>query len=110
MTFAEAVLGKVSALETELRASSGLTEARLTGIERSQGELMDAVRELLQPRPGPLYMSVAQAAGRYSLSEPTMYTIIKMPEAPATRKVGAKRLLPIGEYDQFMEAQFSDSI
>jgi len=39
----------------------------------------------------------------------TMYKIIKMPESPATLKVGSKRLLPIKAYDDFMEAQFTEA-
>jgi len=104
-TFAGAVLGKVAALGEELRASSSLAEARLIGIENSQKELMEALRTLLQPRPAPLYMSVAQAAKRYSLSEFTMYEIIKMPDSPVPRRVGTKWLLPIREYDQFIDSQ-----
>ena len=55
-SFAGAVLSQVKALEVTLRAANDLTEARLSGIEKSHWEMMDALRELLQPRPGPLYM------------------------------------------------------
>ena len=107
-TFTGAVLKRVEAVEAELRAAHSMTEARLKGIEQSQSEIMEALRELMQPRPGPLYMSVAQVAKRYGVSDYTIYGIVRMPESPTTLKVGAKRLLPIKDYDAFMGEQFTD--
>ena len=53
-----------------------------------------------------LYMSPADAGKRYGLARSTIYQIIELPEAPATLKVGARRLLPIKEYDAFMVSNF----
>lgn len=50
----------------------------------------------------PLYMSPSEAAKRYELARSTVYELIAMPEAPATLKVGQRRLIPISPMDKFM--------
>jgi len=71
-------------------------------IERLSAE----VAHLQEPRTEPIYMSVDQAAARYGICRVNIYEILKMPECPATLKVGQRRLLPIGKFDAFMEEQF----
>ena len=54
-----------------------------------------------------IYMSPAEAGKRYGLARSTIYLIIELPEAPKTLKVGSRRLLPIKEYDEFMQEQYT---
>ena len=50
-----------------------------------------------------IYMSPRQAAARYSLGLRSIYELMLLPGAPVGRKIGARRLLPIREWDEFID-------
>ena len=56
-----------------------------------------------------LYMSPADAGKRYGVCRKMIYELINVPESPSTLKVGNRRLLPIAQWDEFMERTFSDN-
>lgn len=50
-----------------------------------------------------LYISPKQAAARYSLSEDTITKMVHMAEFPDIMRVGRRILIPLVEFDKFME-------
>lgn len=80
------------------------------------GAELDRIREAVQridaqqyePTIEPVYMSVTQAAERYSLGRDAIYEIIHIKDSPETLKVGSRRLLPIKDYDRFMREHFQE--
>lgn len=54
-----------------------------------------------------LYMSVKEAAIRYSVSERTIYRIIDIADSPQCLKFGNKLALPIKAFDEFMVENYT---
>ncbi|MBR4858824.1 MAG: helix-turn-helix domain-containing protein [Clostridia bacterium] len=54
----------------------------------------------------PIYMSIKDAAERYSISRSKVYELINSPESPATVKIDGRRLIPIVEYDEYIKTAF----
>lgn len=54
----------------------------------------------------PIYMSIKDAAERYSISRSKVYELINAPESPATVKIDGRRLIPIAEYDEYIKTAF----
>lgn len=54
-----------------------------------------------------IYMSPGEAGERYNLCRKVIYELINTPESPVTLKVGNRRLLPIAQWDEFMQKNFA---
>lgn len=50
-----------------------------------------------------IYMSPTEAAERYSLSLTGIYRILGLPDAPKCLKIGQRRLIPIKQFDAYIE-------
>ena len=50
-----------------------------------------------------IYMSPAEAAERYGLSVTGIYRMLGLPDAPKCLKIGQRRLIPIKEFDTYIE-------
>ena len=50
----------------------------------------------------PIYMNLTDAAHRCSVSRSTMYELIALPSSPGVVEIGAKRLLHIAAWDEYI--------
>ena len=50
----------------------------------------------------PLYMSITDAAKRYGMCRTTFYDLMVLDNAPKVVTIGAKRMLPIAEWDAYI--------
>lgn len=50
----------------------------------------------------PLYMSITDAAKRYGMCRTTFYDLMALDNAPKVVTIGAKRMLPIAEWDAYI--------
>lgn len=80
-----------------------------TQLDRIRESIRRVEAEIREPAFEPIYMSVAQAAERYSLKRDAIYEIMHIADAPETLKVGKRRLLPIKDFDVFMKEYFQES-
>ena len=82
----------------------------LLSISRAVNNLqleVTSLREDKTEKVEPLYMSINEACERYAVKRNTMYDITKLDNAPATLKIGSRRVLPIRDYDNYMRTQFN---
>lgn len=52
----------------------------------------------------PLYMSITDAAKRYGMCRTTFYDLMVLDNAPKVVTIGAKRMLPIAEWDSYIRS------
>lgn len=56
-----------------------------------------------------IYITPKEASVRYSICRQKIYELIAMPESPKTLKIGHSRLIPVKEWDKFIEETFSEA-
>ena len=66
---------------------------------------LDTLEKMIQHKASvtaPLYMSITDAAKRYGMSRNTLYELIALDGSPRVINLGAKRLLSIAEWDDYV--------
>ena len=66
---------------------------------------LEALENLIRQKESvtaPLYMSITDAAKRYGMCRTTFYDLMVLDNAPKVVTIGAKRMLPIAEWDAYI--------
>lgn len=56
----------------------------------------------------PIYMNISSAAKRYGVGRDLIYDLIRLPDSPPVIAIGAKRLMNIKDWDEYI-ANFNNA-